>query len=92
MELYPKIYVFFCPEDYGSTFLRNVGNDIQGLHISEDSNLHSHCYENYAATFPEELVTEVRIHIFFFSLALQPQFGPWPTSMKLSVSLRFSRS
>jgi hypothetical protein len=28
----------------------------------------------------------------FFSLALQPQFGPWPTSMKLSVSLRFSRS
>jgi hypothetical protein len=26
-----------------------------------------------------------------FSLALQPQFGPCPTSMKLSVSLRFSR-
>jgi hypothetical protein len=25
----------------------------------------------------------------FFPLALQPQFGPWPTSMKLSVSLRF---
>jgi hypothetical protein len=22
---------------------------------------------------------------FFFPLALQPQFGPWPTSMKLSV-------
>jgi hypothetical protein len=30
--------------------------------------------------------------IYFFSLGLQPQFGPWPTSMKLSVSLRFSRS
>jgi hypothetical protein len=30
--------------------------------------------------------------INFFSLALHPQFGPWPTSMKLSVSLRFSRS
>jgi hypothetical protein len=29
---------------------------------------------------------------FFFPLALQPQFGPWPTSMKLSVSLRFTRS
>jgi hypothetical protein len=28
----------------------------------------------------------------FFSLALQPQFVPWPTSMKLFVSLRFSRS
>jgi hypothetical protein len=28
----------------------------------------------------------------FFPLALQPQFGPWPTSMKLSVSLRFTRS
>jgi hypothetical protein len=25
----------------------------------------------------------------FFSLALQPQFGPWHTSMKLSVSFRF---
>jgi hypothetical protein len=29
---------------------------------------------------------------FFFPLALQPTFGPWPTSMKLSVSLHFSRS
>jgi hypothetical protein len=28
----------------------------------------------------------------FFLIALQPQFGPWPTSMKLSVSLQFSRS
>jgi hypothetical protein len=28
----------------------------------------------------------------FFSLALQPQFWPSPTSMKLSVSLQFSRS
>jgi hypothetical protein len=27
-----------------------------------------------------------------FPLALEPQFGPWPTSMKLSVSLRFTRS
>jgi hypothetical protein len=33
---------------------------------------------------------EIRIG-FFFSLTLQPQFGPWPTSIKLSVSLRFSR-
>jgi hypothetical protein len=29
---------------------------------------------------------------FFFPLALQPQFGPWPTSMKLSVSLQVTRS
>jgi hypothetical protein len=29
---------------------------------------------------------------FFFPLALQPQLGPWPTSMKLSVSLQFSKS
>jgi hypothetical protein len=27
--------------------------------------------------------------IFFFPMALQPPMGPWPTSMKLSVSLRF---
>jgi hypothetical protein len=25
-----------------------------------------------------------------FPMALQPPMGPWPTSMKLSVSLRFS--
>jgi hypothetical protein len=30
--------------------------------------------------------------IYFFPLALQPQFRPWPTSMKLSVPFRFSRS
>jgi hypothetical protein len=29
---------------------------------------------------------------FFFPLTLEPQFWPWPTSMKLSVSLRFIRS
>jgi hypothetical protein len=28
----------------------------------------------------------------FFSLALQPSFGPWPTSMKLFVSLQFTKS
>jgi hypothetical protein len=28
---------------------------------------------------------------FFFPLALQPTFGLWPTSMKLSVSLQFTR-
>jgi hypothetical protein len=28
----------------------------------------------------------------FFSLALQPQFGPWSTSMRLSDSLQFSTS
>jgi hypothetical protein len=32
------------------------------------------------------------LHTDFFFLALQPQFGPWPTSMKLSISLRFSTS
>jgi hypothetical protein len=31
-------------------------------------------------------------YFFLFSLALHPLFGPWPTSGKLSVSLRFSRS
>jgi hypothetical protein len=30
--------------------------------------------------------------LFFFPLAPQPQFGPWPTSMKLSVSFRCTRS
>jgi hypothetical protein len=29
---------------------------------------------------------------FFFPLALQPTFEPWPTSMKLSVSLQFTSS
>jgi hypothetical protein len=35
----------------------------------------------------------VSVYIYIYiPLALQPQFGPWPTSMKLSVSLRFTRS
>jgi hypothetical protein len=37
----------------------------------------------------------ISLRSFFFQnfpLALQPQFGPWPASMKLSVSLRFTRS
>jgi hypothetical protein len=41
------------------------------------------------------LLTEFQVQdkLFFFSpLALQSQFGPWPTSMKLHVSLRFTRS
>jgi hypothetical protein len=41
--------------------------------------------------FPDRLVHCI-LHLTFFSLTLQPQFGPWPTSMKLSISLRFSRS
>jgi hypothetical protein len=28
----------------------------------------------------------------FLPLALEPQFWPWPTSMKLSISLQFTRS
>jgi hypothetical protein len=32
------------------------------------------------------------LFLSFFSLTLQPQFGLWPTSMKFSVSLQFSRS
>jgi hypothetical protein len=30
--------------------------------------------------------------VLFFPLALQPTFGPWPTCMKLSVLLQFTRS
>jgi hypothetical protein len=41
----------------------------------------------------ERRITERHLmHIFFFLLALQPQFGPWPMSIKLSVSLWFYRS
>jgi hypothetical protein len=39
-----------------------------------------------------ESYSGAHVKIIFFPLALQPQFGPWPTSMKLSVSLQFSRS
>jgi hypothetical protein len=37
-------------------------------------------------------VTGIVKLLFFFPLALQSQFGPWPTFMKLSISLRFTRS
>jgi hypothetical protein len=33
-------------------------------------------------------VTNITYNLYiFFPLVLQPTFGPWPTSMKLSVSL-----
>jgi hypothetical protein len=48
------------------------------------------CSKQIRITILQEV--QIKLHFFFFSLALQPQFGPWPTSMKLSVSLRFSRS
>jgi hypothetical protein len=41
---------------------------------------------------PKESYRLFKKDFFFFALALQPEFGPLPTSMKLSVSLRFSRS
>jgi hypothetical protein len=34
--------------------------------------------------------TEQLISRNFFPLAIEPQFGPWPTSMKLAVSHRFT--
>jgi hypothetical protein len=37
-------------------------------------------------------VNHYHSHISFSFGATEPQFGPWPTSMKLSVSLRFTRS
>jgi hypothetical protein len=32
------------------------------------------------------------VTLYIPPLALQPTYGPWPTSMKLSVSLQFTRS
>jgi hypothetical protein len=45
-------------------------------------------YKSAWCHYPED----PNLNSFFFSLALQPQFGPRLTSMKLSVSFRFSRS
>jgi hypothetical protein len=39
-----------------------------------------------------EYVKENNFLLPFFPLALQPTFGPWPTSIKLSVSLQFTRA
>jgi hypothetical protein len=46
-------------------------------------------------TRPQAVYSNVNSSPFFpcfFSLALQPQLGPWPTSMKFSVPLQFTRS
>jgi hypothetical protein len=42
--------------------------------------------------FEENKATTWYTSEIFFPLALQPSFGPWPTSMKLSVPLRFTTS
>jgi hypothetical protein len=42
----------------------------------------------YVRTFPSDSLVE----LFFFLWRYIPNLRPWPTSMKLSVSLRFYRS
>jgi hypothetical protein len=48
MEEVMKITIFY-PEYGGNTYLQNNGNLLPGCQycIPEDSNLHSHCHENY---------------------------------------------
>jgi hypothetical protein len=58
---------------------------LAGYYCYYNSRIHCYYY-NYYYYFIISIAT------FFFPLALQPQFVPSPTSMKLSVSLRFSRS
>jgi hypothetical protein len=41
---------------------------------------------------PLEYMYRLYVYYLFFPLALQPTFGPWPTSMKLSVSPQLTRS
>jgi hypothetical protein len=57
------------------------------IHLSQDR-VESRTFVNIVMNEEFHPLSE----IFFVTLALQPQFGPWPTSMKFSVSLRFSRS
>jgi hypothetical protein len=44
------------------------------------------------ATYCGSPISPCLIWSIFLSLTLHPQFGPWPTSMKLSVSHQLSRS
>jgi hypothetical protein len=58
-----------------------------------DDFIHSDSKLLWGFPWPIILKQEIRkFKSFLFSLALQPQFRPWPTFMKLSVSLQFSRS
>jgi hypothetical protein len=71
----------------------NRSSDFQPLAIHSSNECHNRV-QNYANTIK---TTETKSHnlfsfFFFFLLALLPQFGPWPTFSKLSVSLRFTRS
>jgi hypothetical protein len=49
-------------------------------------------YLAQGAKWSTQMYSEANKWIFFPALALQPTFGPWPTSMKLFVSLQFTRS
>jgi hypothetical protein len=70
--------------------------DLRGIK-EEDVNW-IHLYGTKGSLFDEYwnfivLVYEIVYYdAFFFPLALQPQLGPWPTYMKLFVSLRFTRT
>jgi hypothetical protein len=63
-----------------------------GRHKYNDAQCHGVC--NFSGQLQNNGSCSIYNHVakLFVPLALQPQFGPWPTSMKLSISLRFTRS
>jgi hypothetical protein len=53
---------------------------------------HMRVYSSQSSLLKSQIQQKKVENVHIFSSALQPRFGPWPTSMKLSVSLQFSRS
>jgi hypothetical protein len=67
-------------------------NWYEGYAIGDPSNLVLDAYNNMTELWNYQVGAAQASLNFFFPLALKPQIGPWPTSMKLSVSFQFTRS
>jgi hypothetical protein len=70
---------------------RDVEVNDRGIILRYCPSISDACYRSDQNLLSSRLLSQnVKIKTFFFPMALQPPMGPWPTSMKLSVSLRFS--
>jgi hypothetical protein len=76
-------------ETTGQTFTPYSGNRIYDLIVRTAEGIT--CLNPGGHVMFRNITTVLCIR-HFFPLALQPQFWPWPTSMKLSVSLYITRS
>jgi hypothetical protein len=104
---FSAMYIYFTTSAYFHAFILIVSVGFHDV-VSSKSHLNHTFKINSIPIFRELILMDILhcstkvtvcalfirylVEKYFFSLVLQPQFGPWPISMKLSVSFQPSRS